>query len=122
MAGYIYYNANPAGKHEEDCVVRAITLASGLPYEEVEHQLWFTGELLECVPLCRFCYSHLLTNVLKYEPVYCENMTIDEFAETHPFGTYLIRIDSHLTVIIDEILYDIFDCRDELCDLAWKVE
>ena len=58
--------------------------------------------------------------VLKYKEVNCDNMTVEEFANSHPFGTYLIRVPSHLTVIINGVLYDIWDCRHEFCDTVWK--
>ena len=36
------------------------------------------------------------------------------------YGTFLIRVPSHLTVIKNGVLYDIWDCRHELCDTVWK--
>ena len=32
----------------------------------------------------------------------------------------LIRVPSHLTAIKNGVLYDIWDCRHELCDTVWK--
>ena len=117
---YRYYNLNPQGIKDEDCVTRAIALASDLPYKEVAHKLWLTADLYSCDRLCKFCYSNFITNILKYKEVNCDNMTVEEFADTHPYGTYLIRVPSHLTVIRDGVLYDIWDCRHEFCDTAWK--
>lgn len=110
------------GKREEDCVIRAITLASGLPYKEVENKLWLTAELYDCDRLCKFCYSNFLNNVLKYKEVNCNMLTVGEFADKHPVGTYLIRVPNHLTCIIDGVCYDLFDCRDSLCDTVWRVD
>lgn len=120
MADFIYLNVNPEQQTIEDCVIRAITLCSGLPYDTVCEKLWLTAELYDCDTLCKYCYSHYITNVLKYKEVNCHNMTVEQFADRHPFGSYLVRIEGHLTTIINGNIYDIWDCRDEMCDTVWK--
>ena len=45
MSKFVYYNNNPYGLKEEDCVTRAITLASGLPYFEVQKKLKLIANL-----------------------------------------------------------------------------
>ena len=42
--------------------------------------------------------------------------------DRHPYGVYLVRIDGHLTCVIDDGVYDIWDCRDELATNAWIVD
>jgi hypothetical protein len=110
------------GDRENDCVTRAISFGCGLPYPLVRKKLWLTARLYNCEKLCKFCYSNFITYVLKCREVNCDDLTIGEFADKHPFGTYLIRIEGHLTVVKDNCLYDIFDCRDEFCDTVWKVD
>jgi hypothetical protein len=121
MANFRYWNENPQGDRRNDCVTRAITLASGLPYAKVRRKLFYTAKLLGCEKLCWSCYSFLLSDVLGYRQVNCDGMTIGEFADLHPQGTYLIRIDGHLTTIINNTLYDTFDCKNSFCDIAWRV-
>lgn len=121
MAKFCYYNISPENQHKNDCVTRAISLASGLPYSTIRKKLRYTARLLECVRLCWSCYSFLLTNVFLYRQVNCDNITIGEFADLHPQGTYLIRIDQHLTVIKNGDLYDTHDCRHRKCHIVWKV-
>ena len=48
MARFIYYNRNPEGKTIEDCVCRAISLATALPYKEVDDLLWVSAKYLNC--------------------------------------------------------------------------
>ena len=121
MAKFRYLNVAPDKHHKNDCVTRAITLASGLPYSTVRKKLFHTSRLLGCMKLCWSCYSFLLTNVLGYRQVNCDDMTVEEFADTHQNGTYLIRIDQHLTTVVNGNLIDIFDCRNRKCHIAWKV-
>lgn len=121
MAKFIYLNTSPDGEHKNDCVSRAINLASGIDYPIVRKKLFHTARLLGCEKLCWSCYSFFLTQVLGYRQVNCDGMTVGEFADLHPQGTYLIRIDQHLTTVIDGNSYDTFECRHRLCHIAWKV-
>lgn len=120
MADFVYYNNNPRGMTVNDCVTRAISLGSGLPYEEVAEKLWLTADLYNCDRLCKFCYSKFIEDVLGFPQVYCDNMDVGEFADRHPYGKYLVRISGHLTALVDGKVFDVWDCRDELCDLAWQ--
>lgn len=121
MNRFVYYNRNPDGSKESDCVTRAISFATGIEYPEIRKKLYHTSRLLNCEKLCVCCYRHLIENVLGCNEVNCLGLTVDEFAETHPYGTYLIRISGHITVIENGICYDIWNCLDEICDVAWKV-
>ena len=121
MAKFVYCNENINGEHIGDCVTRAITLASGLSYEEVQRKLWLTGELFDCDCLCRFCYEHFIEDVLGYRKVNCESLTVGEFADKHPVGTYLIRVPEHLTCIVNNKVMDTWDTRSCKVDMAWEV-
>ena len=121
MAEFRYLNVEPNNAIKEDCVVRAISLASELPYEMIKRKLWLVGELYDCDCLCRFCYEHLIEDVLGYRKTNCEELTVGEFADRHPIGTYLVRIPNHLTCIIDGTCFDIWDCLDEPVSEAWEV-
>lgn len=116
-----YLNINPLGLKEEDCVTRAIALASGYSYAEIQDKLYYISELLECERLCVCCYQHLLTDVFKYDKVYCRGMTVAEFAALHPEGVYLIRMNGHLSVLINGVIRDLWDCSDEYLTDVWAV-
>lgn len=108
-------------KHN-DCVTRAITLASGLPYSEIRKKLRNTASLLDCESaLSPTSYGFLIQEVLGGVPKYCEGMTVGEFANKHPIGIHLIRISGHLTTLIDGVCYDVWNCLDKECSLAWQV-
>lgn len=121
MAKFVYYNNNPRLIKTEDCVTRAISLASGLPYKEIQDKLYYTAKLLNCDKLCVCCYRHLLDDVFKYQRMDCDGLFVREFADKHPKGIYLLRIDGHITCCIDNTIYDLWDCRDEFITDAWKV-
>ena len=122
MANYVYYNRNPDGKRQNDCVTRAISLATGLTYPQVRRKLYHTARLLNCEKLCVCCYRHLLDDVFKYKRIICDGLMVGEFADLHSKGVYLLRIDGHITCCINNNIYDIWDCRDEFVTDAWRVE
>lgn len=121
MARFVYLNVNPDQTKRNDCVTRAISLATKLPYAEVRKKLFHTAQLLDCEKLCMTCYSFLIQEVLGGMPRNCENMTVEEFADQYPYGTFLVRIDYHLTCIVNNTIYDIWDCKKRLCTAAWEV-
>jgi hypothetical protein len=122
MANFRYYNVSPDGEHKNDCVTRAISLASGMPYAETRKKLRSVATLFDCERICMSCYKHLIENVLYCKPLDCDGMTVEEFADMHPYGVYLVRMNQHISCIIDNTIYDIFDCREHLLTNAWQVK
>lgn len=124
MAKFIYWNENLDGQKVSDCVTRAITLASGLSYPTIRKKLRYTSKLLDCeTSLCPTCYGFLIQEVLGGVPTNCDGLTVGEFADLHPKGTYLVRIEGHLTCVKEpSSVYDIWDCRKRKCSLAWRVD
>ena len=122
MAKFRYWNENPNGEKRNDCVTRAITFATDKPYSEIRKKLFHTAKLLDCEKLCMTCYSFYIQEVLGGIPKNCDNMTVEQFADLHYDGTYLVRINAHLTVIHNNTIYDIWDCRNRECTLAWKIK
>ena len=122
MAKYIYYNVNPEGERKNDCVTRAISLASGYSYPCIRKKLFHIAKLLNCDKLCVCCYRHLLDDIFKYKRINCDGYTVGEFADKYPQGKYLVRMGGHISTIIDNCVYDIFDCRDLWLTDAWEVK
>lgn len=122
MSKFVYYNVNPYGDKEEDCVCRAITFCTGLDYHDVEDKLRLIGRLMNCEKLCVCCYRHLLDDIFKFKRVDCDYMSVGEFADNYPYGTYIVRMNGHLSSVKDNTVYDIFDCRKLICTDAWKVD
>lgn len=122
MAEFVYLNANPDKSKESDCVTRAISLATGYPYAEIRRKLFHTAKLLNCEKLCVCCYRHLIEDVFDCKPMFCENMSVEEFADRNPLGVFLVRMGGHISSIIDNTIYDIWDCRKQILTDAWLVE
>lgn len=122
MKRYEYYNANPDGKVVNDCVCRAIKLATGIDYEVVNNLLTLTAKAYKCDKLCVCCYHNLLEKVFMYKPRFCCNgETVGEIAKRFPNNKVLIRIDGHLTCAVHSVVEDLWDCSSELADVYWVV-
>ena len=121
MARFVYLNVNPDKNKENDCVTRAISLSTGIEYSTIRKKLFHTAKLLDCEKLCHTCYSFLIEQVLKCKPVNCDFMSVNEFADLHPYGIFLVRMQGHISTIIDGVVYDIWDCRKSLLTNAWQL-
>lgn len=117
---FVFYNARPDGDRAEDCVCRAIKLATGLKYETVEKLLDMTAEYYDCDALEMPCYSRLLEDVFGYRGINCFHAeTVDDIARAYPNNIVIIRIEGHLTAAVCSYIFDIWDCSDEIVDRYW---
>ena len=116
---YSFYNANAKGNFVNDCVVRAISVAENKTwdqtYEELSCIAQEEGILLDDV---NFVESYLDS---KYRRVPHLSMTVGDVIEEFPEGIFLITMNGHITVIVDGVLYDTFDCRDRKIRCIWNV-
>ena len=117
---FTYYNANALGKFVNDCVVRAIAVAEHKSWDQVYDELseiaQSQGILLDDVNFVEGYLDKRYPRVCHY------SKTVGEFMEEYPIGTYLITMEGHITVVIDGVLYDTFDCRDRRMWCSWKVK
>lgn len=119
---YRFYNRNSDGALEEDCVCRAISMATGLKYKAVDNLLTLSADDNQCDKLCVHCYKHLLGDILELNCYDCNfERTVHEVAKRHKDHKLIIRVDGHLTCSIYGTVIDIWDCSDELVDRFWIV-
>lgn len=117
---YKFYNANAKGKFHNDCTVRAISLAEGKSWDETYVELsklaQEQGIILDDVNFI----EPLLDS--RYERIDYEDLTVGEFAENHPIGTYLLTMNGHITTCSQGCIYDTFDPRDRVLWSSWRVK
>lgn len=113
---------NPLGLKEQDCVIRAICLATNTPYLEVIKLIENNGILNQCDCLNINCYCKLLEDHFNLEAIDGEGKIVKEIAKDNPDKTLIIRVDGHLTSAINGIIFDIWDCTNEKVDVYWIVE
>lgn len=115
-----YFNANPHGNSVSDCVIRSISVAEGRTWDETYEKLSKIAQkeriLLDDV---KFVEKYLDE---RYKRACHYSKTVGEFLEEHPHGKYLLTMPGHITVIVDGVLIDTFDCRDREMWCSWKIK
>lgn len=114
---WIYANPNPCRQEEPDCVVRAISIATGQSWDEVHSDLCMLSGLLCTMPSVNWLWGKYLTDC-GFEkfllPESCPScVTVREFARHFPSGTYVTATGTHAVAVIDGNYFDIFDSGDE---------
>ena len=112
-----YYNAHPRKLSVDDCVKRSITLATGIPYIEVQKGLNDHKKITGV----KYFYDNpnpesYMEKVLGFKRVVVApkvdgaRVTVEEFVKLQPCGRYVLSISGHWTTCIDGIIYDTWDC------------
>lgn len=122
MSDFNYYNANTDGREEEDCVTRAISLATKISYNGISRLLDMIASYYGCQKLNCGCYGRLLTDIFGFPVRYGEDAeTVEDIAKKYKYNTLLIRIDGHLTTSIAGVIFDIWDCSKKIVDKYWII-
>lgn len=121
MAKFKYLNVNPRKLTINDCVTRAISLTTKTPYYKVRDLLTTSAKELGCCRVCRPCYTIMLKDIYGLDVIEDGYHTMGEVADMFPNSTLLIRSSGHLSSAINDTIYDIFDCRNEICTHYWVV-
>lgn len=132
-AMYKKYNANTSGKASPDCVKRAISFAFNIPYNDVGkelnkimHEYGFSAWNVPPI------YEKLIYKLGGKTAVEMPHpfMTVEEFCDKHPQGTYILETASketayngnHLTCIVDNTLYDSWNSLNQYVVLYYECE
>ena len=121
---YAYYNANPANKETNDCVIRSLCTAYNKQWLDVSNELYAIAIEQYTVLSSKEVYEAYLS---KNNATYIKTMektkrvTAGEFALKHKQGTYILRLAHHLTVCVSGVILDTWDCTDKMCYCAWEI-
>lgn len=118
---YKYYNNNPNGYKIPDCVPRAISFATSIPYYDIITMLHFNGMIYNCDDLNVRCYEKLLDRDLKLKHLIGNGDKVSEVANKLKDETLILRIKGHLTMSKKGVIHDIWDCSDEVVTDFWIV-
>ncbi len=94
---YKYMNANPNGNDIEDCAIRAISVAERITWDEAYIELSKSARKMGLMINSVEAIEKYLDKKYKRVPIRVE--TVGEFIDTHPYGTYLITMNGHITVL-----------------------
>lgn len=119
-------NPNPKGIQVADCVVRAISIATGLDWYDVYDDLCAVGRS-ECnMPTVNSVWGKYLYDI-GFAPFLLPDscpqcITVRAFCKRFPVGTYIIGTGNHAVTVIDGDYYDAWDSGDEVPSYFWRVQ
>lgn len=115
---FIYTNPNPIDKKTGDCVIRAIAIATNSTWEEAYMDLCMEGLLMADLPNSNAVWSsYLRKHGFKRSviPNTCPDCyTVEDFAEDHPFGTYVLCSGTHTVTIVSGNILDAWNSSQEI--------
>lgn len=119
---WVPFNPNPCRAEEADCVVRAISAATGLEWDEVHLELCEMSRERCTMPSVNWLWGLWLVEH-GFEPVRVSafpNCTVREFCRKHPDGIYVIGTGTHAVAAIGGDWLDTSDSGDETVNYAFK--
>lgn len=123
---YIHANPNPIGKYVDDCVIRAIAIATNRTWDDIYIHVCLQGYIMKNMPSVYKVWGTYLNSIgFVSEQLYsnCPDCyTIKDFCEDNPEGIFLLATGSHVVAAIDGCYYDTWDSGDELITTVWRKE
>lgn len=126
MNTYRYFNPNPVGNRTRDCVIRAISAALNMTWDDafdiIADRAKAMGETMDENAV----YGSILRQCGFYRavpPNTCPDCyTAKDFCRTHPYGVYVLGFTGHVAAVIDGQVWDSFDCTDEPITYYWGLQ
>lgn len=123
---YVMDNPNPAGSYVGDCVVRALSFATGDSWADTYIKLCLEGLILSDMPSSNKVWGEYLKGKGYHRyiiPDTCpECYTVRRFSEDHPTGTYILGTGTHVVTVIDGNYIDSWNSGDEVPIYYWYKE
>ena len=123
---YIHTNPNPNGAYVEDCVVRAIAIATGRSWDDVFLNLCLQAFIMKNMPSVNKVWGAYLRSigfVPQQLPTNCPDCyTIRDFCEEYREGIYILATGSHVVAVVDGNYCDAWDSGDEMPITVWRRE
>ena len=112
---FIKYNANPKDRDIGDCVIRALSKATGKSWDEVYDELYIIGKKKKRMMNDSKVYKEFLkiynfTSSSARRDEYGKMISVEEFSKRVDADTmYIISTRKHLTVVFNGDIYDTWD-------------
>lgn len=123
---FIFYNANPIQNRVGDCVIRAISKATGMDWGETYGEIVLQGFMMHDMPSSNAVWGTYLTEngfEKRMLPSSCPQCySIREFCIDYPYGTYIVATGTHVVAVVDGDYYDTWDSGDEIPIYYFKKE
>lgn len=105
---YKFYNPNPRGQCVGDCTVRAISAALSEDWNNAFLDLCTVAFELCDMPSANAVWGELLQRH-GFARHLAEENTIDDFAQTHNNGIFVVAASGHVVTVKNGYIYDTWD-------------
>lgn len=119
------FNPNPRNARVGDCVIRAISIATGKPWYDAYAELAAYGFMLCDMPSSNAVWGQYLKDlgferniVIDTCPEGC--YTVKDFCRDNPNGTFILGTGSHVIAVINGDYYDTWDSGSEVPIYYWR--
>lgn len=119
------FNPNPRSARVGDCVIRAISIATGKPWHDVYAELAAYGFMLCDMPSSNAVWGQYLKDlgferniVIDTCPEDC--YTVKDFCRDNPNGTFILGTGAHVIAVINGDYYDTWDSGSEVPIYFWR--
>ena len=123
---YIEFNNNPTGRKVGDCVVRAISKALDVKWDNAYLQLAINGLQMGDMPSSNSVAGSVLRQhgfSRKAISNTCPDCyTAEDFCREFPTGVYVLFFGGHVACVKDGNLYDAWDSSQEVPQYYWTRE
>ena len=119
---YIEFNNNPVGRRTGDCVVRAISKALDMGWEATHLMLDINAISMGDMPSADSVWGATLRQNGYYKHLVNGYMTVEDFCEEYPEGTYVVALGGHVVTVVDGDYYDSWDSGKEVPQYYWSKE
>jgi hypothetical protein len=115
---YSYYNANPYKIRVGDCVIRAISKALNMSWEDVYIELTIQGYIMGDLLSSNAVWNAYLKSkgfsrdIISNDCSEC--YTVEDFCNEHPQGTYIIGTGTHAVCVEDGCVFDTWNSSGEV--------
>jgi len=118
------FQNNPAGRNVGDCSVRAVSVALGVDWETAFAMIAANAFQMGDVISANSSWGSVLRQhgFKRYIiPNSCPDcFTIEDFANDHPEGVYVVGTGNHVVTVKDGLIYDSWDSSNEIPIYYWS--
>lgn len=117
---YMHTNPNPRNHEIDDCVVRAIAIATGHSWDYVQLSLCIYSFDLKGMSSTNFVWDSYLRDIgyKRYNPPYADiphRFTVKDFCNMYKYvdASYILATGTHVVAVVNGDYYDTWDSGDE---------
>lgn len=110
-----FANPNPCNILVGDCSIRACSIAAGKSWATTHADICALSNLRCNMPSANVVWGEYLNKQgFKTITDIPFGVTVKQFCDSHPYGTFVLGLGTHVVTVIDGDYYDIWDSGDEI--------